>query len=40
MDAHLLLGKLEYACGHYAEGLVHFKEADLQNLSRKQKLPL
>lgn len=39
MDAHLLLGKLQYACGQYAEGLTHFKKADLQNLPEK-KLPL
>ncbi|CAH1986367.1 unnamed protein product [Acanthoscelides obtectus] len=39
MDAHLLLGKLQYACGQYGEGLKHFKMADLQNLSEK-KLPL
>lgn len=39
MDAHLLLGKLHYACGQYAESLKHFKSADLQNLTQK-KLPL
>ncbi|KAK9871323.1 hypothetical protein WA026_011590 [Henosepilachna vigintioctopunctata] len=39
MDAHLLLGKLEYACGQYSEGIRHFKAADLSNLSEK-KLPL
>lgn len=39
MDAHLLLGKLQYACGQYSESLKHFKQADLQNLSEK-KLPL
>ncbi|KAG5883176.1 hypothetical protein JTB14_018193 [Gonioctena quinquepunctata] len=39
MDAHLLLGKLQYACGQYAEGLKHFKMADLQNLTEKR-LPL
>ncbi|KAJ8921687.1 hypothetical protein NQ315_010597 [Exocentrus adspersus] len=39
MDAHLLLGKLHYACGQYGESLKHFKYADLQNLSEK-KLPL
>ncbi|XP_057668469.1 tetratricopeptide repeat protein 7B [Diorhabda carinulata] len=39
MDAHLLLGKLQYACGQYTEGLKHFKLADLQNLTEK-KLPL
>ncbi|KAJ8952634.1 hypothetical protein NQ318_020949 [Aromia moschata] len=39
MDAHLLLGKLQYACGLYSEALKHFKLADLQNLSEK-KLPL
>lgn len=39
MDGHLLLGKLQYACGQYADGIMHFKKADLQNLSEK-KLPL
>lgn len=39
MDAHLLLGKLQYACGQYAEGIKHFVAADLSNLSEK-KLPL
>lgn len=39
MDAHLLLGKLQYACGQYAEGLQHYKLAELQNLTEK-KLPL
>lgn len=39
MDAHLLLGKLQYACGHYSEGLQHYKLAELHNLSEK-KLPL
>ncbi|XP_045460527.1 tetratricopeptide repeat protein 7B [Harmonia axyridis] len=39
MDAHLLLGKLQYACGQYTEGIKHFKAADLSNLSEK-KLPL
>ncbi|XP_076251037.1 tetratricopeptide repeat domain 7 [Rhynchophorus ferrugineus] len=39
MDAHLLLGKLHYACGQYKEGLNNFKVGDLQNLSEK-KLPL
>ncbi|KAJ8934346.1 hypothetical protein NQ314_013387 [Rhamnusium bicolor] len=39
MDAHLLLGKLQFACGQYCESLRHFKLADLQNLSEK-KLPL
>ncbi|XP_028144686.1 tetratricopeptide repeat protein 7B [Diabrotica virgifera virgifera] len=39
MDAHLLLGKLQYACGQYTDGLKHFKLADLQNLTEK-KLPL
>lgn len=39
MDAHLLLGKLHYACGQYSEGINSFKRADLQNLSEK-KLPL
>lgn len=39
MDAHLLLGKLQYSCGQYAEGLQHFKMAELHNLSEK-KLPL
>lgn len=39
MDAHLLLGKLHYACGQYAEGLSSFRKAELQNLSEK-KLPL
>ncbi|KAL3279766.1 hypothetical protein HHI36_017274 [Cryptolaemus montrouzieri] len=39
MDAHLLLGKLEYACAQYSEGIKHFKLADLSNLSEK-KLPL
>lgn len=39
MDAHLLLGKLYYACGQYSEGINSFKKADLQNLSEKR-LPL
>lgn len=39
MDAHLLLGKLQYACGQYAEAIKHFKAAELQNLPQK-KLPL
>ncbi|XP_044761836.1 tetratricopeptide repeat protein 7B [Coccinella septempunctata] len=39
MDAHLLLGKLQYACGQYADGIKHFAAADLSNLSEK-KLPL
>lgn len=39
MDAHLLLGKLHYACGQYAEAIKNYKMADLQNLSEK-KLPL
>ncbi|XP_060524165.1 tetratricopeptide repeat protein 7B [Cylas formicarius] len=39
MDAHLLLGKLHYACGQYSESIKNFKMADLQNLSEK-KLPL
>lgn len=39
MDAHLLLGKLHYACGQYPEALKNYKMADLQNLSEK-KLPL
>lgn len=38
MDAHLLLGKLHYACGQYTDGIKHFKAADLHNLSEK-KLP-
>ncbi|XP_050310912.1 tetratricopeptide repeat protein 7B isoform X2 [Anthonomus grandis grandis] len=39
MDAHLLLGKLHYACGQYGDALQNYKLADLQNLSEK-KLPL
>ncbi|XP_066248655.1 tetratricopeptide repeat protein 7B isoform X2 [Euwallacea similis] len=39
MDAHLLLGKVHYACGQYADALKNYKMADLQNLSEK-KLPL
>lgn len=39
MDAHLLLGKLHYACGKYADGINSFQQADLHNLSEK-KLPL
>ncbi|CAH1173832.1 unnamed protein product [Phaedon cochleariae] len=39
MDAHLLLGKLQYACGQYSDGLKHFQMADLQKLTEK-KLPL
>ncbi|CAH1168197.1 unnamed protein product [Phyllotreta striolata] len=39
MDAHLLLGKLQYACGQYADGLNHFRLADLHHIKEK-KLPL
>lgn len=39
MDAHLLLGKLQYACGQYSDALQHYKIAELHTLSEK-KLPL
>ncbi|ENN81330.1 hypothetical protein YQE_02266, partial [Dendroctonus ponderosae] len=39
MDAHLLLGKVHYACGQYADALKNYKMADLQNLTEKR-LPL
>lgn len=39
LDAHLLLGKLHYACGQYSEGLHNFKQAELHALPEK-KLPL
>lgn len=39
MDAHLLLGKANYACGLYPDGIKHFKAVELSNLSEK-KLPL
>ncbi|CAG9768543.1 unnamed protein product [Ceutorhynchus assimilis] len=39
MDAHLLLGKTNYACGQFGDALKNFKMADLQNLSEKR-LPL
>uniref|UniRef100_A0A0K8TA39 Tetratricopeptide repeat protein 7 N-terminal domain-containing protein n=2 Tax=Lygus hesperus TaxID=30085 RepID=A0A0K8TA39_LYGHE len=35
LDAHLLLGKLHYATGHYEEALKHFMEADLHSLTEK-----
>ncbi|CAB0019312.1 unnamed protein product [Nesidiocoris tenuis] len=35
LDAHLLLGKLHYATGHFEESLRHFMEADLQSLTEK-----
>ncbi|XP_014284960.1 tetratricopeptide repeat protein 7B isoform X1 [Halyomorpha halys] len=35
LDAHLLLGKLHYAMGHYEEALKHFMDADLHSLTEK-----
>lgn len=39
LDAYLLLGKLHYACGGYADGIKSFKLAELHTLPQK-KLPL
>ncbi|XP_030746939.1 tetratricopeptide repeat protein 7B-like [Sitophilus oryzae] len=39
MDAHLLLGKLNYTCGQYSDGLKNFSDGELQKLSEKR-LPL
>lgn len=35
LDAHLLLGKLNYACGSYDEALKHFRLAELNTLTEK-----
>lgn len=39
LDAHLLLGKLHFACGQYRESLNNFKMAELGALSEKR-LPM
>ncbi|KAG7205179.1 hypothetical protein KM043_018269 [Ampulex compressa] len=36
LDAHLLLGKLHYAMGMYAEALNHYQQAELHALTEKQ----
>lgn len=36
LDAHLLLGKLHYACGQYAESLKSYNLAELQGLTEKR----
>ncbi|GLV31859.1 Tetratricopeptide repeat domain 7 [Carabus blaptoides fortunei] len=36
LDAHLLLGKLHYACGQYAESLKSYNLAELQALTEKR----
>lgn len=36
LDAHLLLGKLNYACGSYEESLKHYKLAELNTLTEKE----
>lgn len=36
LDAHLLLAKLLYACGEYAESLENFVKAELNSLSEKE----
>ncbi|XP_037296214.1 tetratricopeptide repeat protein 7B [Manduca sexta] len=36
LDAHLLLGKLNYACGSYDEALKHYKLAELDTLTEKE----
>lgn len=39
LDAHLLLGKLCYACGLYEESLEHYSQAELHTLTEKH-LPM
>lgn len=36
LDAHLLLGKLHYACGQYSESLKSYNLAELQGLTEKR----
>jgi hypothetical protein len=36
LDAHLLLGKLNYAMGIYSQSLFYYQEADLQSLTETQ----
>lgn len=36
LDAHLLLAKLNYACGQYDESLENFVKAELTTLSEKE----
>ncbi|KAJ8716886.1 hypothetical protein PYW07_003513 [Mythimna separata] len=36
LDAHLLLGKLNYACGAYDDALKHYKLAELNTLTEKE----
>ncbi|CAH0675739.1 unnamed protein product [Chilo suppressalis] len=36
LDAHLLLGKLNYACGSYDDALKHYKLAELNTLTEKE----
>ncbi|CAK1555070.1 unnamed protein product [Leptosia nina] len=36
LDAHLLLGKLHFACGSYDEALKHYKLAELNTLTEKE----
>ncbi|XP_041980306.1 tetratricopeptide repeat protein 7B [Aricia agestis] len=36
LDAHLLLGKLNYACGSYEDALKHYKLAELSTLTEKE----
>ncbi|KAI8422062.1 hypothetical protein MSG28_009959 [Choristoneura fumiferana] len=39
LDAHLLLGKLNYACGAYDDSLKNYKLAELNTLTEKE-LPM
>lgn len=36
LDAHLLLGKLYFACGSYDDALKHYKLAELNTLTEKE----
>lgn len=36
LDAHLLLGKLNYACGAYDEALKNYNHAELSTLTEKE----
>ncbi|CAG4993301.1 unnamed protein product [Colias eurytheme] len=36
LDAHLLLGKLHFACGSYDDALKHYKHAELNTLTEKE----
>ncbi|CAH4036715.1 unnamed protein product [Pieris brassicae] len=36
LDAHLLLGKLHFACGSYDDALKHYKFAELNTLTEKE----